>query len=63
MKWFQQDESDRLPFPNDENEFSLPDDLFGSLMESRGRLSNIEEKDVRSRSRSSTRKEDRDDGM
>ncbi|XP_037791098.1 MRG/MORF4L-binding protein-like [Penaeus monodon] len=53
------DESDKLPFPNDENDFSLPDIEFSDLLDERVKPDDKEEKEIRARGRP-PKKEDRD---
>lgn len=54
-----QDESDKLPFPNDENDFTLPDIEFSDLLDERVKPDDKEEKESRARGRP-PKKEDRD---
>ncbi|XP_068202991.1 MRG/MORF4L-binding protein [Palaemon carinicauda] len=56
------DESDRLPFPNDENDFSLPDGEFSDLLDEKNRpdMKPDDEKESRGRGRPPKKDKDKD---
>ncbi|XP_064095092.1 MRG/MORF4L-binding protein-like [Macrobrachium nipponense] len=56
------DESDRLPFPNDENDFSLPDGEFSDLLDERSKPDlKDDEKESRGRGRPPKKEKERSD--
>lgn len=57
---FSQDESDKLPFPNNEEEFSLPQDTFATLLKDRLQPGTTpdDEEELRSRTKHSVKKEE-----
>ncbi|KAG7164747.1 putative MRG/MORF4L-binding protein-like, partial [Homarus americanus] len=58
------DESDKLPFPNDENEFNLPEVEFSDLLDERSKPDikedNKDEKEIRARGRPPKKDPDKD---
>ena len=56
-----QDESDRLPFPNDENDFTLPDGEFSDLLDEKNKPDlKDDEKESRGRGRPAKKEKDKD---
>ncbi|KAB7497723.1 MRG/MORF4L-binding protein [Armadillidium nasatum] len=59
------DESDKLPFPNNQEDFTLPQDTFASLLEDRLHTADVEDEEPvkgRVKTASISKKEEKEDG-